>query len=183
MANKAVMSPLSISAMDDRSKVKTFIHTTADVDNGFVFQKSTLSTDADKSQVYTIATPAASAGLKNLYMAYTAESNVTVGADGNQYKIGDLNPQAFTNVAGAVFNGHRISVGDKIKVTAEALGGTQSTNTFVVATADTMKLTWAAAAVAGVSFKLEAESYFSIPQGSIGSQRVKAFILECVAVA
>ena len=130
MANKAVMNPMSISAMDDRSKVKTFIHT-VDVDNGFVFQKSTLSTDADKSQVYTIAAPAAAAGLKNLYMAYTAESNVTVGADGNQYKIGDLNPQAFTNVAGAVFNGHRISVGDKIKVTAEALGGTQSTNTFL----------------------------------------------------
>ena len=182
MANTAVMNPMSISAMDDRSKVKTFVHT-VDVDNGFVFQKGALSTDADKSQVYTISAPAASAGLTNLYMAYTAESNVTVGKDGNQYKIGDLNPQAFTNIAGQVFNGHRISVGDKIKVTAEALGGTQSTNTFVVATADTMKLTWAAAAVAGVTFKLEAESYFSIPQGTIGSQRVKAFILECVAVA
>lgn len=182
MANTAVMHPMSISAMDDRSKVKTFIHS-ADVDNGLVFQKSTLSTDADKSQVYTIAAPAAAAGLKNLYMADTALLNVTTGRDGNQYRNGDLNPQAYTNVAGSVFNGYRISVGDKIKVSAEALAGTQGANTFVVATADTMKLTWAAAAVAGVSFKLEAESYFSIPQGTIGSQRVKAFILECVAVA
>lgn len=181
MANTAVMHPLSISAMDDRSKVKTFIHTT-DVDNGFVFQKSTLSTDADKSQVYTIAAPATGA-LSDLFMAFTAESNVIVGKDGNQYKIGDLNPQAFTNIAGQVFNGHRITVGDKIKVTAEALAGTKGENEYVVAANGTMKLTWAAAAISGVTFKLESESYFSIPQGTIGSQRVTAYILECVAVA
>ncbi len=182
MANTAVMNPMSISAMDDRSKVKTFIHT-VDVDNGFVFQKGALSTDADKSQVYTVTAPAAGEGLKDLFMAFTAESNVTVGKDGNKYKFGDLNPQAFTNIAGEVFNAGRITKGDKIKITAEGLGGTQSTNQYVVATAGTMKLTWAAAPVAGASFKLEAESFFSIPQGTIGSQRVKAFILECVAVA
>lgn len=182
MAKTAVMHPLSISAMYDDSKVKTFIHT-SDVENGFVFQKGDLSTDADKSEVYAVTAPAASAGLKNLYMAFTAEDVILTAPDGNQYKTGDLNPANFTNNKGRVFNGFRISVGDKIKVSAEALGGTQSTNGFVVATASTMQLTWAAAAVAGVSFKLERKSYFSIPTGAIGSQRVDAFILECVAVA
>jgi len=182
MAKTAVMNQLSTSAMYNGALVKTFIHT-ADVDNGFVFQKGALSTDADKSQVYTISAPAAAAGLTNLYMAYTAESNVTTGADGNQYRIGDLNPQAFTNITGKVFNGHKIAVGDKIKASAETLAGTKSTNEYVVATAGTMKLTWAAAAVAGVTFKLEKVDYFSIPQGSIGSQRVEAYILECITVA
>jgi len=182
MANKAVMDQLSTSAMYNGALVKTFIHT-ADVDNGFVFQKSTLSTDSDKSEVYTIAAPSASAGLKNLYMAATAIDNITVGNDGNKYKLGDLNPQAFTNVANMAFNGHRITIGDKIKVTAEALAGTKGENAYVVATAETMKLTWAAAAVSGVTFKLEKVDYFSIPQGSIGSQRVEAYILECIAVA
>ena len=181
MANKAIMHPLSISAQYDGSKVKTFVHS-ADVDNGFVFTKSALSTDADKSEVYTLTTPATGA-LSNLWMAFTAEDNVLVAPDGNQYKTGDLNPHNFTNVSGKVFNAFKISVGDKVKVSAEALGGTQSTNTFVVATDATMKLTWAAAAVAGVSFKMVKEDYFSIPTGAIGSQREKAFILECVAVA
>ena len=65
------------------------------------------------------------------------------------------------------------------------IGGTISTNTFVVATDGTAELTWASAAVSGVSLKLLATEYLSIPVlGSIGdSQRQTAYRFECVALA
>jgi len=182
MAN-SVMFPIKTSAQYDGSKIETFINAGADIDNGTVFVKSTLSTATDESEVYTLTLPATGAGLTNLYMAYTSELNMIVGSDGNEYRVGDLNPKNFTNYAGYAFNGFKLTVGDRIKITGDGLGGTKSTNTFVVATNGTGKLTWAAAAVSGVSLKLVKESYFSIPEGGIGSQRTVAYVFEVVAVA
>jgi len=179
---KSVMFPIKTSAQDVGAFNETFTHT-ADIDNGTVFVKGALSTVADESEVYTISLPAAVAGLTNLYMAYTSPLNMVIGADGNEYRMGDLNPKNFTNYAGYAFNGFKLTLGDRIKITADGLGGTKGSNTFVVATASTGKLTWAAAAVSGVSLKLVKESYFSIPEGGIGSQRTVAYVFEVVAVA
>lgn len=179
---KSVMFPIKTSAQDVGALIETFVHT-ADIDNGTVFVKGALSTDVDKSEVYTLSLPATGAGLANLYMAYTSEDNIITGADGNQFKVGDLNPKNYTNYAGYAFNGFKLTVGDRVKITADGLGGTKGTNTFVVATNGTEKLTWAAAAISGVSLKLVKESYFSIPEGGIGSQRTVAYVFEVVAVA
>jgi len=179
---KSVMFPIKTSAQFDGSKIETFIHT-ADIDNGTVFVKGDLSTEADESEVYTVSLPATGTGLTNLYMAYTSPLNMVIGADGNEYRMGDKNPKNFTNYKGYAFNGFKLTPGDRIKITGDGLGGTQSTNTFVVATNATGKLTWAAAAVSGVSLKLVKNSYFSIPEGGIGSQRTPAFVFEVIVVA
>ena len=181
MAN-SVMFPIKTSAQYDGSKIETFIHT-ANIDNGTVFVKGALSTDASESEVYTLSLPATGAGLTNLYMAYTSPLNMVIGADGNEYRMGDKNPKNFSNYAGYVFNGFKLTVGDKIKITADGLAGTKSTNAYVVAANGTGKLTWAAEAVSGVSLKFVKDSYFSIPEGGIGSQRTPAYVFEVVAVA
>jgi len=181
MAN-SVMFPIKTSAQFDGSKIEAFTHT-ADIDNGTVFVKGALSTVADESEVFTLSLPSAGTGLTNLYMAFTSPLNMVVGADGNEYRMGDLNPKNFTNYDGYVFNGFRLTVGDRIKITADGLGGTMGTNTYVVATAGTGKLTWASAAVSGVSLKLVKTDFFPIPEGGIGSQRTVAYVFEVVAVA
>ncbi len=58
-------------------------------------------------------------------------------------------PRNLYHVAGTVFDAFLPHAGDLFVVTADALGGTQSTNKYVVAADGSYKLTWAAAPVAG----------------------------------
>jgi hypothetical protein len=77
----------------------------------------------------------------------------------------------------------KLCIGDIVTISADGLAGTKSSNTYVVATAGAQKLTWGASAVSGVSLKLLETTYFSIADGSIGTQRVTAyrFVVEAVA--
>ena len=116
-------------------------------------------------------------------MACSPIDTIVTDAQGNQYKLGLTDPRNFTNVSGIPFDGYKPQVGDRIALTAACLGGSIGSNTYVVATNATRKLTWAAAAVSGLSYILRDTSYISIPDGSIGSQRVTAYLFECVAIA
>jgi len=177
---KTILMPTLTSARNIDTLNASFVHT-ADLENGAVFQKSNLSTDADKSQVYTVATPAtAGNGLKNLWMAFSPEDTITVDANGNQYKIGQLDPRAFTNIADVVFSGFKPEIGDKIKISADGISG--DAKAYVVAANGETKLAFADAAIAGLSFKVLETTYFSVPSGT-PSQRVTAYLLECVAIA
>jgi hypothetical protein len=183
MAAKGVCQCLSVAAQNIDAYNRMFIDETYDVDNGYVFECSIPSTTAGEDQVYTIATPTTGTGLTNLWMACSPIDTIVTDAQGNQYKLGLTDPRNFTNVAGVPFDGFRIQVGDRIALTAACLGGSISTNTYVVATNATRQLTWGAAAVSGVSLLLRDTTYISIPDGSIGSQRVTAYLFECVAIA
>ena len=76
-------------------------------------------------------------------------------------------------------------VGDLITLDDNALAGTKSTNGFVVATNTAQALTWAAAAVSGLTLKLVRDpDPISFASGTIGSQRLNtAYMFEVVAVA
>jgi hypothetical protein len=183
MAAHGVVQCLSVVAQNIDAYNRMFIDESNDVDNGTVFQCSTPSTTAGEDQVYTIATPASSAGLQNLWMACSPIDTIVTDAQGNQYKLGLTDPRNFTNVAGIPFDGYKPQIGDRIALTDACLGGTKSTGDYVVATASTRQLTWAAAAASGLSYLLRDTTYISIPDGSIGSQRVTAYLFECVAIA
>ena len=183
MAAKGVCECLSVMEQNIDAYTRMFIDESNDVDNGFVFQCSTPSTTSGESQIYTIADPATGDGLTNLWMACSPIDTVVEDAQGEQYKLGLSDPRNFTNIAGVPFDGFRIQVGDRIALTDACLAGTKSTNTYVVATNGTRKLTWGAAAVSGVSLLLRDTSYISVPDGSIGSQRVTAYLFECTAIA
>lgn len=182
MSAHGVVQCLSVVAQNIDAYNRMFIDESNDVDNGTIFQCSTPSTTSGEDQVYAIATPATGA-LSNLWMAGSPVDTIVTDALGNQYKLGLTDPRNFTNVAGIPFDGYKPQVGDRIALTAEALAGTKGSNTYVVAADGAVKLTWASAAVSGLSYILRDTTYISIPDGSIGSQRVTAYLFECVAIA
>ena len=97
-------------------------------------------------------------------------------------KIGINDPRTFTNVAGKVFSAYRPQVGDKILISAAGIEGTAD-DYAVVATGEN-KLQYASAAVEGLSYKvLNSSDYISIGGATnIGSKRVEAILLDCVAI-
>lgn len=153
----------------------------SDIDNGSVFNLATKSATAGEGEVWTATAPATGA-LTGLWMAFEPEVVVTVSGT-SQYKGLDPDIRNFYNVAGNVFTAIKPQIGDIITLTADAVAGTISTNTFVVATNGALKLTWAAAAVTGLSLKLLATNYITIGTGTLGATgRVTAYQFEVVAV-
>jgi len=150
----------------------------AEVQNGSCLSLSGLVTTAGETEVWTGVTPA-TATLGELWMVATPEVVVTDG----KYKGLDPDPRNFVNSANDILDVFKPQVGDIIILTADAVGGTKSTNTFVVATDGELKLQWGASAVSGLSLKLREETSISIGTGAIGSHKVTAYKFEVVAVA
>lgn len=175
-----IMIPSATAAANVDSYVR-HAKAAVDLDNGNVVSLTALTGVAGEREVWTAAVPATGATLKNLFMVGEPEIVVT----DSKYKNINPNVQDFYNVAGDVFTAFRLQLGDVVVLTADALGGTKSTNEYIVATNATAELTWAAAAVSGVSLKLLATEYISLPTlGTIGdTQRQTAYRFEVVALA
>lgn len=150
----------------------------AEVQNGSCVSLSGYETGTGESEVWTAVTPATET-LGELWMVATPEVVVT----DSKYKGLDPDIRNFSNPANSIIDVFKPQVGDLIKLTADAVGGTKSTNTFVVATDGELKLQWGAAAISGLSLKLRDESYISLGTGAIGSHKITAYTFEVVAVA
>ncbi len=177
MAKKAVLQLMAVQAKNIDVLNQSFIHT-ADVDNSNVFVKEDASIAEGEGEVFTVSAPA-TGSLQGLWMAYSPEDNIVTNELGEQFKIGDLDPRAFTNKKGLVFGGFKPQVGDRIVVSEDGISGTA--DDYVVAVDGAMKLAFAeAASTTALCFKVEKAHYLSIADGSLGSQRTKAYVLECV---
>ena len=175
---KTVLIPTLTAAKNVDIYNASFI-ATEDLDNGSVFGKGDLSESG--SQVYEVEKPA-TGSLSGLWMAFSPEDTVITDATGNQYKIGINNPQTFTNVQGVTFSGFKPQVGDLVVMTAEGFSNEIGANSYAVADNDSYKLKFNVDVIAGLSFKVVEKTYISIGGATaIGSQRVAAYLLECVA--
>lgn len=155
----------------------SFVHV-ADLPNGSVFTKG----DKNSAQVYEVGAVAAGS-LDNLWMASNPVDVVLTDATGNQYKPGILDPRAFTNKSGLVFSAFKPQKGDLITMTAEGFDNEYSNSMlYANAVAGSNKLTFAATQTeSALSFKVVEVTYISIASASaLGSQRVPAYLLECV---
>lgn len=154
-----------------------------DVENGSVLKLGALSGVSGEGEVFIAGTPA-SGNLTGLYMAYTPEIVSVVSATGKKFRGLTSDPREFYNVSGEVFNAFKPEIGDIITISTDGIGGTKSSNTFIVATDGQLKLQWASAAVSGLSLKLLATTYVTIADGSIGNNtgRTTAYQFEVVAV-
>lgn len=172
---KTVLVPTLVAAKNVDSYNASFIDENNDYENGAIIAAG----DYSKEQVYEVA---AVSELHNLFMVFSPEDTIITDAAGNEYKIGINDPRTFTNVAGKVFSAYRPQVGDKILITAEGIEGTA--DDYAVAAAGENKLQFASAAVEGLSYKvIDASTYITIGGATnIGSQRVAAYLLECVAI-
>lgn len=177
---KAILIPTLTAAKNVDIYNRSFV-SAADLDNGNVFSKGELSTEANESQVYQAQTPT-SGTLGDLWMAFTAEDVVLTDELGNQFKIGNLDPRAFTNKAGTVFSGFKPQVGDLVLISADGIEGEASSNEYVVAQESKSILKFNASSINGLSFKIVETTYITVASANaIGSQRVPAYLLECVA--
>lgn len=175
---KSILIPTLVAAKNIDSYNRSF-KGEADIDNGNVFVKGDLSVLADESQVYAAEAPA-TGSLSGLWMAFTAEDVVLTDDLGNQFKVGTLDPRAFTNKAGTVFSGFKPQAGDLILISADGIEGDAAD--YAVAVDGEYKLAFADEAIEGLSFKVVETTYISVASANnIGSQRVAAYLLECVA--
>ena len=176
---KSILIPTLIAAKNIDSLNRSFV-STVDLDNGNVFGKGELSTNSNESQVYKTVTPA-TGSLSGLYMAFSPEDVVLTDDLGNQFKVGTLDPRAFTNRANVVFSGFKPQVGDLVLISADGISG-EAAKAYAVATNCSSVLAFADNAISGLSFKVVETTYISVASANnIGSQRVVAYLLECVA--
>lgn len=176
----AVMIPNRISAMNVDAYNRSIKSATDDLDNGNVVVVASKSTTAGEGEVWLATKPATATLAAGLWMVGSPEIVVT----GSQFRNIDPDPRNFFVAQGKVGDAFRLQVGDIVTLTADALAGTQSSNTFVVATDASYKLTWNASAISGLSLKLLSDTaYVSIPDGSIGTQRIAAlqFVVSALA--
>lgn len=167
----AVVNKAKVMAKNVDSLNRTGKHS-ADLENGVVGGL----TVASGTEVATYVAPATGA-LTNLWMIASPE----IVAINGKYRVGANDPRDFINPLGVAFEAFKPQIGDIIVATADAFGGTKSTNGFVVATNAQTKLQWAASAVSGLTLKYIEDTYLSIGTGSIGTQRVTAYRFEVVA--
>ena len=169
--SKSVLILSSVMAQNVDSLIKSGVHATANLQNGFVVALGEKSTTTGMKDVYTVATPAtATLSSDDFYMVYEAFIPVVNG----KYKGITDDPREFEIPKGTVFNMFKPQVGDEIVLTAVA--GTKGENTYIVPANETCQLTWAANTT-GVSlaFKLEGTTFVSI-----GNERVTAYKFRCV---
>ena len=173
---KSILVPTLTAAKNIDALNRSFVGA-VDLDNGNVFEKGELSTNVNESQVYNAVAPTT---LSGLWMAFSPEDVVLTDGLGNQFKVGTLDPRAFTNTAGVVFSGFQPKEGDLVLISADGITG--EANEYAVAASGENKLKFAAEAIAGLSFKVIETTYISVASANnIGSQRVVAYLLECVA--
>ena len=172
----------SIGATNIDARILNFKSDVSDIDNGGVFSKTGISTDMSEGEVFMADVVDIAAG--TVYMAYTAGDIVVEDSMGEKYKLGLVDPRKYTNLQGFVFNGFAPMVGDRIQATMDCFAGSMGANEYVVAVDGTLKMEWAAAPGAGLSWKIVKRHDIAMaPTGELSaSNRVEAYQFECVAI-
>jgi hypothetical protein len=181
----AVLIPNQIAAMNIDAFNRSCV-SASDVDNGNIVILSGKSATAGQGEDWTGVVPSTSDGLTGVWVAYEPEIVVTYSGS-YAFKGLDPDPRNFYNKAGNVFSIFKPQTGDILTITADGLAGTyvSGTTTHVNATNSTggLKPVWGSSQTASVfSMKLLAVTYISIPDGSIGTQRVTAYQFEVVGL-
>ena len=154
----------------------------SDLDNGYVFELLTQSSTTGQGEVWTATQSAGT--LVNIWMAYTPEVVTTVSGS-NKFRGIDNDARNFYNVAGDLIDCFRPMPGDIIELTSDAFAnGTGAASAYAVVASGSWKLTWAAAAVSGLSLKYISTTTYSIPSGTISdTQEATIYKFQVTAVS
>lgn len=177
----AILVPNAIAARNVDSFVRNAVSASDAVDNGWLVKLTTVSSTAGEGEVFNAVVPSTSNGLTGLYMVYNAGFTLT----DSRYTGLDPDPRNYFIPALKVYSVFKPQLGDIFTVTADALAGTISTNTFINATDTTggYKPVWGPTQTSSVfSAKLLATTYIPIGTGAIDSQRVTAYKFEVVGL-
>jgi len=176
MAYHGVLIPEAVIATNVDSYNRSFMCSASSLDNGMIFISTTRNwATGSGAEVFNISSPA-TGSLSNLWMAYAGDEVVTTDA---KYKGLDPNPRNFYLSAGTVFSGFKPVPGDIILLTGESIKGT--VDDYAVAANANYQLIWASTSSGtALAFKKLGTKYISLGTGSIDTQRVTAYELECI---
>ena len=147
------------------------------IDNGNVFLLDSQSSTTGQAEVWD-ATATGSA-VDSLWMAYSPEIVLTISGT-KQYSNINPDPQDFYNVGARVFDAYKPQIGDVITLTGDGLTGTAASD-YANSGSSVYTLHWAGAQVSGaLSYRYLATTYVSKADGSISTQRITAYKLECI---
>ena len=178
MGNFAVLVPGAIQATHNDSLVKNAKLATGAIENGNVISLGALSTASGENEVFLAATPATATLATAIY--YMVNEPVNVLTDSKYLGLND-DPTNFNVLAGKPFTCYKPKVGDEIIISEDGLGGSKSTNTFVVPANNTGELTWAAnASATSLGYELLQTTYIEIPAATFYGRRKTAYKFRCV---
>jgi hypothetical protein len=182
MATHNILIQRKVAAKNIDSLNRSAVHATVDFDNGNLVSLSGLSTTDGEGEVFSAAVPATATLSDKLWMVYTPEVVVTVSGT-KKFKGINVDPQDFYVPALSIMDVYKPQVGDIITMTADGLAtGSGAGSAFAIAADGVSKLTWAAAAISGLTYAYLGTDYISLGSGAINSQRVAAYRFECVVV-
>ena len=177
MGSYAILVPGFMAADNTDSLVKSAKSAVA-VERGNIVSLGALSTVSGEHEVYVAATPATATLETAIY--YMVTEPAVVVTDG-KYK-GLTDDESDFNIAiGKVFDVSKPKIGDEIILTSEGLGGTKSSNTFIIPANNSPKLTWGSSAT-GVSlaYELKETTYVTVPAAEFYNGRKTAYKFICV---
>ena len=180
MANHAVFLSNKMHAQTTEADVRPVVSSGCNIDNGNIFSlNSKYSTSGSGMEVWALTLPA-TGSLINLWVA--SEPEIPSAFAGTKQYRGLGTVQDFYNAANQVFTAYRLLPGDIFTLTDDGLTGSHSTGSFIVAVDGDAKWNWAAYPAASAAYaQFLNTAYFSIPDGSIGSQRTTAYQFEVKA--
>lgn len=169
----AIMIPSLVMAKDVDSLNRSFI-ATVDLDNGNVINLGAMSSTAGEGEVFVAATPTA-ATPTGVYMVGEPEIVMSSG-----YKGLDPDVRNYYVPANTVATCFKIKKGDIVRLSADAMSNSVSTNTFVNVQASG-KLVWASTSTFATLFKLVEAVTIPIGAGYPTATRgVAAYRLEAI---
>ena len=173
----SVVNADKILAQTAEAYVRPVVSSGCNIDNGNIFSlNGKFATSGSGTEVWAITLPA-TGSLTGLWMAL--EPEVPTVWNGTRGYRGFGTVQDFYNAASQVFSAVKLATGDIFSITADGLKGAHSTGSFIVAADGETQWVWAAVPAASAAYaQFLNTTYFSIPDGSIGSQRVVSYQFE-----
>ena len=178
MSTYSILVPGMIMADNVDSLNKSAVYTAGAVENGNIVKLGALSTTTGEGEVYVVATPVTATLETDIF--WMVKNPVNVLTDGVYSGLND-DPTNFNIAASKVFDVYKPKVGDEITISEDGLGGSKSSNTYVVPANDSIELTWAAN-TSGVSlgYELLETTYIEIPSSTFYGRRKTAYKFKCV---
>jgi hypothetical protein len=174
----SILEQLSVAGKNIDALNKSAKFSGSALENGNVVSLGALSTTSGEEDVFVAATPATATLATAIYwMVYEPPIPVT---DSAYVGLTD-DPTKFNIAANKVFGVYKPKVGDEIIISTDGLGGSKSSNTYIVPADNTAELTWASS-TSGVTlaYELLDTTTIKVPSSTFYGASIVAYRFRCV---
>lgn len=176
----AVVNASKMTAKNIDAYVRPVVSSGCNIDNGNIFTlNGKYAASGSGLEVWAASIPT-TGSLVGVWMAL--EPEIPFATSGTNVYRGLGTVQEFYNPANQVFTAVKLVPGDIFSITDDGLKGSHSTGSWICSTDGELKWLWSAyPTVSTANCLFLNTAYFSIPDGSIGTQRVTSYQFEVKA--